>query len=66
MDWFLYDNGLRHERVNQLGDLQYFNLPHFRNKSFDLHCKPMQVNLHENVFFKDLARFPTYRLGNYI
>ena len=30
MDWFLYDNGLRHEKVKMP------KLPSYRNQSFDL------------------------------
>ena len=32
MDWFLYDNGLRHERVNQTSDLIFPNERISRNR----------------------------------
>ena len=31
MDWFLYDNGLRHERVNRLLDFYIFENLFFRD-----------------------------------
>ena len=41
MDWFLYDNGSRHERVNELliKEQPRTEVAHFRNNNFKLKMK---------------------------
>ena len=42
MDWFLYDNGLRHERVKQMGAVYY--------------CYFITLSVTENMYLKKFLK----------
>ena len=43
MDWFLYDNGLRHERVKSLQNFIFSMLPFLRKNESKVICFKSQV-----------------------
>ena len=62
MDWFLYDNGPRHEKVNNALTLPWRSSLSCRNQFIDLQWKSMDWFLydrglhHERVNIKDIEK----------